>query len=325
MEAKIAREKKFDLGEHLKKFGAIYALLIIVVVDSLLNKNFFAINTLWNLAIQVLPVMLTALGMLLVISTGGIDISVGSVMAVAGVVCCRSLTGQMALGGGNMIAAMILGLVAATLIGAFNGSLIAFFRIQPIIVTLVLYIGGRGLAQLLCGGQTVVFYNTPLNDLGLLRLPGKVPVQLIVEIIFIVIIAFLLKKSTFGCYVQAIGENPIASMLSGIRTKGVLVAVYAISGFLAGMAGVFTAARVASADPNTLGSLAEMDAIAAVAIGGTSMNGGKSRILGTIVGALIIQLVTITINMNNIHYAYARILKGVIIVVAVYLQREKKR
>lgn len=325
MEAKAVKKTTFNFGEHLRKYGAVYALLVIVVVDSMLNKNFFAINTLWNLTIQVLPVMLTALGMLLVISTGGIDISVGSVMAVAGVVCCQSLTGQTAIGGGSMPAAMVLGLLAATAIGAFNGTLIAFFRIQPIIVTLVLYIGGRGIAQLMSGGQTVVFYGTPFNDLGLLRLPGNVPVQLIVEIVFILIVAFLLKKSTFGYYVQAIGENPVASTLSGIRTKSVLIAVYAISGFLAGMAGLFTAARSSSADPNTLGALAEMDAIAAVAIGGTSMNGGKSRIMGTIVGALIIQLVTITINMNNIHYAYARILKGIIIVVAVYLQREKKR
>ena len=325
MEAKMAKAAKFDLNEHLKKFGALYALLLIIAADSVLNENFFAVNTFWNLTIQALPVMLTALGMLLVISTGGIDISVGSIMAVAGVACCQFLTRQTAIGGGSVPAAMLLGLAAATLIGAFNGTLIAFFRIQPIIVTLVLYIGGRGIAQLMSGGQTVVFYGTPFNDLGLLRLPGNVPVQLVIEIVFVIIIACLLKKSTFGYYVQGIGENPTASTLSGIRTKMVLIAVYAISGFLAGMAGLFVAARSSSADPNTLGALAEMDAIAAVAIGGTSMNGGKSRIMGTVIGALIIQLVTITINMNNIHYAYARILKGIIIVAAVYLQREKKR
>ena len=105
----------------------------------------------------------------------------------------------------------------------------------------------------------------------------------------------------------------------------VLIAVYAISGFMAGCAGLMTSARACCADPNTLGSLAEMDAIAAVAIGGTSMSGGKARIMGTVFGALIIQLITMTINMNNIHYAYARILKGLIIVIAVYVQREKKR
>lgn len=316
--------QKLDLSQFLKKYGSVCAFLAIIAVDSCLNENFFAINTFWNLIIQSLPVILTALGMLLVISTGGIDISVGSVMAVAGVLCAKSLTGQIGLGG-NVPVAMLLGLIAAVLIGAFSGSLIAFFKIQPIVVTLILYIAGRGIAQLMSDGGTIVFYGTPFNDMGVARLPGNVPVQLLVEVIFIILIAFLLKKSTFGYYVQAIGENPIASTLSGIRSKSVLIAVYAISGFMAGLAGLFTAARSSCADPNTLGALAEMDAIAAVAIGGTSMNGGKSRIMGTIFGALIIQLVTITINMNNIHYAYARILKGLIIVIAVYLQREKRR
>lgn len=325
MAAKTKTKEKFYLGQHLRKFGAVYAFVILVVVDSLLNKNFLALNTLWNLSIQVLPILLTALGMLLVISTSGIDISTGSLMAVAGVLCAKFITGQIALGNGSIPLAMIMGLLAATLLGAVNGTLIAQFKIQPIIVTLVLYIAGRGIAQLMSDGSTLVFYNTPFNDLGVMRLGGQVPLQLLLEIAFVLIFAFLLKKTTFGYYIQAIGENEKAATLSGIQTKSVLVAVYAISGFMAGCAGLMTSARACCADPNSLGALAEMDAIAAVAIGGTSMNGGKARIMGTVFGALIIQLITMTINMNNIHYAYARILKGLIIVIAVYLQREKKR
>lgn len=325
MAAKTETKEKFYLGQHLRKFGAVYAFVILVVVDSLLNKNFLALNTLWNLSIQVLPILLTALGMLLVISTSGIDISTGSLMAVAGVLCAKFITGQIALGNGSIPLAMIMGLLAATLLGAVNGALIAQFKIQPIIVTLVLYIAGRGIAQLMSDGSTLVFYNTPFNDLGVMRLGGQVPLQLLLEIAFVLIFAFLLKKTTFGYYIQAIGENEKAATLSGIQTKSVLVAVYAISGFMAGCAGLMTSARACCADPNSLGALAEMDAIAAVAIGGTSMNGGKARIMGTVFGALIIQLITMTINMNNIHYAYARILKGLIIVIAVYLQREKKR
>ena len=316
MAAKTKTKEKFYLGQHLRKFGAVYAFVILVVVDSLLNKNFLALNTLWNLSIQVLPILLTALGMLLVISTSGIDISTGSLMAVAGVLCAKFITGQIALGNGSIPLAMIMGLLAATLLGAVNGALI---------VTLVLYIAGRGIAQLMSDGSTLVFYNTPFNDLGVMRLGGQVPLQLLLEIAFVLIFAFLLKKTTFGYYIQAIGENEKAATLSGIQTKSVLVAVYAISGFMAGCAGLMTSARACCADPNSLGALAEMDAIAAVAIGGTSMNGGKARIMGTVFGALIIQLITMTINMNNIHYAYARILKGLIIVIAVYLQREKKR
>ena len=325
MAAMTKTKEKFYLGQHLRKFGAVYAFVILVVVDSLLNKNFLALNTLWNLSIQVLPILLTALGMLLVISTSGIDISTGSLMAVAGVLCAKFITGQIALGNGSIPLAMIMGLLAATLLGAVNGALIAQFKIQPIIVTLVLYIAGRGIAQLMSDGSTLVFYNTPFNDLGVMRLGGQVPLQLLLEIAFVLIFAFLLKKTTFGYYIQAIGENEKAATLSGIQTKSVLVAVYAISGFMAGCAGLMTSARACCADPNSLGALAEMDAIAAVASGGTSMNGGKARSLGPVVGALIIQLITMTINMNNIHYAYARILKGLIIVIAVYLQREKKR
>lgn len=325
MKEMVKEKEKFYLGQHLRKYGAIYAFVILVVADSFLNKNFLDINTLWNLSIQVLPILLTALGMLLVISTSGIDISTGSLMAVAGVLCAEFITGKIALGGGSIALAMVAGLLAATMLGAVNGVLVAQFKIQPIIVTLVLYIAGRGVAQLMSGGTTLVFYNTPFNDLGVLRIFGQVPIQLVIEVVFVLIFAFVLKKSTFGYYVQAIGENSKAATLSGIRTELVLISVYAISGFMAGCAGLMTSARSCCADPNTLGSLAEMDAIAAVAIGGTSMNGGKSRIVGTIFGALIIQLITMTINMNNIHYAYARILKGLIIVIAVYLQREKKR
>ena len=181
----IKVKEKIYLGQHLRKFGAVYAFIILVIVDSMLNKNFLALNTLWNLSIQVLPILLTALGMLLVISTSGIDISTGSLMAVAGVLCAKFITGQITLGGGSILLAMLAGLLAATLLGALNGALIAQFKIQPIIVTLVLYIAGRGVAQLMSNGTTLVFYNTPFNDLGVMRLFGQMPLQLLLEIIFV--------------------------------------------------------------------------------------------------------------------------------------------
>ena len=171
------------------------------------------------------------------------------------------------------------------------------------------------------GTQTVRRTTTRARRGGSMQLLRGLGAAMLTTIIVVAVFALLLKKTTFGYYVQGIGENEKAATLSGIRTKKVLIAEYAISGFMAGCAGLMTSARACCADPNTLGSLAEMDAIAAVAIGGTSMSGGKARIMGTVFGALIIQL----INMNNIHYAYARILKGLIIVIAVYVQREKKR
>ena len=189
----IKVKEKIYLGQHLRKFGAVYAFIILVIVDSMLNKNFLALNTLWNLSIQVLPILLTALGMLLVISTSGIDISTGSLMAVAGVLCAKFITGQITLGGGSILLAMLAGLLAATLLGALNGALIAQFKIQPIIVTLVLYIAGRGVAQLMSNGTTLVFYNTPFNDLGVMRLFGQMPLQLLLEIIFVAVFALLMQ------------------------------------------------------------------------------------------------------------------------------------
>ena len=304
-----------DWGQNIRKYGTIYAFLLLVMFNILFTRNFASMGTLWNLTIQVLPTMLTSLGMVLVISSGGIDISVGSVM----------LTGKTPLLGTDTGMAVLAALVVALVLGLFNGVLVACFKIQPIIVTLILYIAGRGIAQLMNNGGTIVFYGNTFTEIGLYRVGGLVPVQLFVSILFVWIIAFLLKKTTFGYYVQGIGENGKAARLSGIRTAQVLISVYVISALLAGMAGLFECSRASCADPNAIGQLAEMDAIAAVAIGGTSMNGGKARIMGTIFGALIIQLISIMVNMNNIPFAYSRIFKAAIIILAVYLQREKRR
>ncbi|MDO4269496.1 MAG: ABC transporter permease [Eubacteriales bacterium] len=314
----------FDLHLHLRKYGTIYAFAALVVLNMLLNRNFASMGTLWNLTIQVLPTMLTSLGMVLVISSGGIDISVGSVMAISAVMSGMVLTGKFPAVGTGVGTAVVLALAAALVLGLFNGALVAFFQIQPIIVTLILFIAGRGVAQLMNAGGTIVFYNNSFTDIGLYRVGGVVPVQLFVSLFFVLLIAFLLKKTTFGYYVQGIGENPKASRLSGVRTTGVLLSIYVVSALLAGLAGVFECSRASCADPNSIGVLAELDAIAAVAIGGTSMSGGKARVIGTIFGALIIQLVSIMVNMNNIPFAYSRIFKAAIIIVAVYLQREKR-
>lgn len=319
------KRKAFDLGAHLRKYGTVYAFLALVLVNIVLNRNFATWGTLWNLTIQVLPTMLTSLGMVLVISSGGIDISVGSVMAISAVMSGMVLTGKIPAVGTGTLAAVALALLAALALGLFNGLLISFFKIQPIIVTLILFIAGRGIAQLMNAGGTIVFYNNGFTRIGLHRVGGVVPVQLFVSGIMIAVIAFLVKKTTFGYYVQGIGENTKASRLSGVRTTRVVLAIYVISALLAGLAGLFESSRASCADPNSIGVLAEMDAIAAVAIGGTSMEGGKARMLGTVFGALIIQLISIMVNMNNIPFAYSRIFKAVIIIAAVYVQREKKR
>ncbi len=313
------------LNDHLKKFGAVYAFLLLVVVNAISNRNFLAINTMWNLLIQAFPIIITSLGMLFVISSGGIDVSVGSVMAVAGAMNAVIMNGIYPIFPKSILLGIVMALLVSLMFGFFNGFMISVFKMQPIIVTLTSYIIARGLAQLIANGKILSFSNTPFNAVGILRLPGKVPIQFVIEVVFILVAAFVLKRTVFGYQVQAIGENPQAARICGIRTTKVQILVYMISAFIAAIAGLLVSSRTSAADPTNLGALAEMDAIAAVAIGGTSMSGGKSRILTTIISALIIQLITITINMNNIHYAYARVMKGLIIIIAVYIQQDKKR
>ncbi len=313
------------LNEHLKRFGAVYAFLLLIIVNAVSNQNFLAVNTMWNLLIQAFPIIITSLGMLFVISCGGIDVSVGSVMAVAGGVNAVIMNGIYPAFPKSIFLGIVMGLLVALLFGFFNGFMISVFKMQPIVVTLTTYIIARGLTQLIANGKILSFSNTPFNEVGILRLPGNIPIQFVIEIGFVVVTAFIIKRTVFGYQVQAIGENPKAANLCGIRTARVQILVYMISAFIAAIAGLLVSSRTSAADPTNLGALAEMDAIAAVAIGGTSMSGGKSKIITTVISAMIIQLITITINMNNIHYAYARIMKGLIIIIAVFIQQEKKR
>ncbi len=313
------------LNEHIKKFGAVYAFLLLVIVNAISNENFLTVNTMWNLLIQAFPIIITSLGMLFVISSGGIDVSVGSVMAVAGALNAVIMNGIYDTFPQSMTLGLIMALVVSVLFGVFNGFMISVFKMQPIIVTLTTYIIARGLTQLIANGKILSFSNTPFNEIGIMRLPGNVPIQFAIEVAFVLITAFIIKRTVFGYQVQAIGENPQAAKLCGIRTTKVQILVYMISAFIAAIAGLLVSSRTSAADPTNLGAVAEMDAIAAVAIGGTSMSGGKAKILTTVISAMIIQLITITINMNNIHYAYARVMKGLIIIIAVFIQQDKKR
>lgn len=321
----VSRINSASVSAHLRKFGAVYAFLLLVIVNAVSNKHFLAVNTLWNLLIQAFPIIITSLGMLFVISSGGIDVSVGSVMAVAGALNAVIMNGIYPVFPRSISLGIFMALLVSALFGVFNGVMISVFKMQPIIVTLTSYIVARGLAQLIANGKILSFSNTPFNAVGIMRLPGNVPIQFVIELVFLLAAAFVIKLTVFGYQVQAIGENPQAARLCGIRTTQVQILVYVISSLIAAVAGLLVSSRTSAADPTNLGALAEMDAIASVAIGGTSMSGGKSRILTTIISAMIIQLITITINMNNIHYAYARVMKGLIIIIAVYIQQDKKR
>ena len=272
----LSKPKSGKGNDFIRKYGALCALALLILVNILITPNFAKLNTFINLGTQSFTVILAGIGMSLVIGAGGIDISVGSTMAVASVVCCLLLE---TLG---VVPAILVSLVVAFSIGFFNGFMITAFKIQPIIVTLVLYISGRGIAQVLNDGQTITFYDNGFTDIGLFRI-GGIPIQIFVAIVFIIIFMFITKKTVFGFNTQAIGENPRAARLNGINTKYVTIAAYVIIALACRCLRQYSIHRgLGSADPNTIGKQVEIDAIAAVAVGGTPLSGGKINMAGTI-------------------------------------------
>ena len=295
--------------------GVYAAFAALVLFNAIFTTNFATTATLFNLLIQVAPVLIVSLGMALVIGTEGVDLSVGSVMALASAIV------PLYLGYGWPMAVLIA-LVVGTLAGALNGTLVAFVGIQPIIATLALFVGGRGLAQVMVGGQLQIISDPSFVALGRAEVLG-IPITVIVAGVLAIAVGFLVRRTTFGRYLLAIGGNRAASFLSGHPVRAVLVAVYAISGALATIAGVLATARLSAGDPSTIGLLVELDAIAAVVIGGTPLSGGKVSIMGTVMGALVMQVITTTFIMNNLPFTYAQILKAVVILLAVYIQRRR--
>jgi ribose transport system permease protein len=269
--------------------------------------------TVTTLLITVSPIILVSLGVALAIGTEGIDLSVGSVMALA------SAFLPLYLGYGWPVAVLVVLLVGA-LAGLVNGSLVAFVGVQPIIATLALLVGGRGLAQIFAGGQSLPITDPGILWLGQGRLFG-VPAPVIVAVVAVIVVAFLVKRTTFGRYVVAVGGNRSASYLSGHPVRRTLLAVYVISALLAALAGIIATARLGASDPSNIGLLIELSAITAVVVGGTPLSGGKVKIVGTVMGALLIQLITNTFISNDLPFTWAQVLTAVIILVAVYIQK----
>jgi ribose/xylose/arabinose/galactoside ABC-type transport system permease subunit len=304
------------LADYAPTYGALAALVLLLVVNSVFTPNFFDVNNFRNILLQVSPTVLVAVGMTLVIATGGIDLSVGSVMAIASAVAATSLDRGAGV-------AVLLALAVAACAGAFNGALIAGFRIQPIIVTLALLISGRGVAQVLSnGGQLIPFNDPSFEYLGKGVVAG-VPVQVMVMVVVVGVAIFLMRATAFGRYVVAVGGNEAASRLAGVKVNRTKITVYALSGLLAGLAGLIETARLGASDAQKVGLNIELDAIAATVVGGTPLTGGRATVLGTLIGALIMQVITTGFIMNRISYAWSLVIKAAIIIVAVYIQRPK--
>lgn len=315
---------KQDKMALVQKYSAITMLLFFIVFNSLFTNNFFAPGTLNNIITQICPTILCGMGMTLVISTGGIDIGVGSVMALAGVMTAKYMTSI------GLIPALIVAVLASLLVGCINGIFVGKLKLQAMVITLGMQLAIRGVAQVLCDGRDIYFnklgaVGEELALWGSYKIAGIIPVQIVPIVISVIVIWILATKTVLGRQIQAVGDSIKSSSLAGINAAKTLMIVYGLSSILAAFAGVFQAARVTVAAGSSLGQLAELDAIAAVVIGGTPMTGGKPHVFGTVVGALIMQMITLTCVMNNIPDEYAQVLKALIIVFAVFIQREQAK
>ncbi|MBT3200836.1 MAG: ABC transporter permease [Phycisphaerales bacterium] len=313
----------------VKAHSMPFFFLALIVLNSIFTPSFLSIDTLDNTLRQAFPMMLVALGMTMVISSGGIDISVGAIMAVSAAVTARifalsvlATTPVSVLLILWMACAICCGLLAAGVCGLLNGMLISKFKIQPIIVTLIVMFVARSVAQMILGELPLSLMGTRFEDLGRLRILGA-PIQVLIMIGAVAAMLFIAKKTVFARRVEAIGENRRAARLVGINIFRVTVGVYVLCAVLCAIAGVMEAARGGRVDAGRLGMFIELDAIAAVAIGGTAFSGGRARILGTVFGAVLVQLVTVIVNMNDISYHYSLILKAVVLVTAVWAQKDK--
>ena len=306
--------------------ASILILLVLLIFNALFTPHFLTLQTLNVNLTQVATIIIVGMGMTLVIATGGVDLSVGSLMAISGVLAplifLNAAFGNVpALG---VALALTLPVLVAAAFGCLNGLFVTRLRLQPIVATLVLYIAGRGIAQVITNGQLVSFTRPDFAYIGLGR-PFGVPFQVLIMLVVVAITYWAVKRTVFGRHVLAVGGNETAARLSGVPVARVKLLVYSISGLLAGLAGLIVIAINSSSDANQVGQGMELDAIAAVAVGGTLLSGGRAQVLGTLFGALIIQLIRFTLLAKGVPDSAALVVKAAIIVAAVALQQRRRR
>jgi simple sugar transport system permease protein len=301
----------------------VAALALLLFFNLIFTAGFFHVEVrdgrFFGVLIDILnhgsKVMLLALGMALVIATGGVDLSVGAVMAIAGAVGAQLIT-KSTLPFPLVIAAA---LGVAVIAGAWNGLLVGAFKVQPIVATLILMVAGRGVAQLITDGQIVTFSHERMTYIGngsFSRLPF--PVLLSLGMLGVTIV--LTRKTAIGLFIESVGDNQVASAYSGVHSGTVKFMVYVFSGLCAGLAGLVATSNIKGADSNHAGLFLELDAILAVVVGGTSLTGGRFYLVGAIVGALFIQTLTTTMYMRNVSADIAPVPKALAILVVCLLQ-----
>jgi len=310
-------------------FWPIIILLLILLFNGILSGgSFFEMkivdNHLYGRIIDIIrngsKLMLLSIGLTLVLATGGTDISVGSVMAISGAIACSIVSGNMfQMVGGNVAVAIIIAIFAGILCGAWNGFLVSKIKIQPIVATMILMVAGRGIAQLITKGKIVTVSSDSyyfINGGYIFGLPFPIYI-----VAFALIIALLFtKKTAFGLFIESTGCNPNSTRFAGIHVSKIKLLVYTCSGALAAVAGLIESAGIKGADCNNAGLMIEMDAILAVAIGGTSLNGGRFSIPASIVGAIIIQSITTTVYAIGIPPQITQVIKAILVIIICLFQ-----
>ena len=308
------------MGKLLADYGIVFAFILLCLVLSFANENFMSVGNWTNVLRQTSINGVLAIGMTFVILTKGIDLSVGSLLAVAGMVTGSLVTGDNPASPWLAVAA---GLLTGTVLGCVNGAIVARLSVAPFVVTLGMLSVARGLTFIYNDGMPIANLSPQFRFLGQ-GMVGGLPVPVLVLALTFAVFWFLLNYTTFGRYVYAVGGNEKSAKTSGIRTRLVVFSVYAISGFLSALAGLILTARTTSALPQA-GVAYELDAIAAVVIGGTSLNGGVGTLTGTLIGALIIGVINNGLDLLGVSSYYQQVIKGAIIVAAVLLDVSRKR
>ncbi|MBM7834189.1 ribose ABC transporter permease [Clostridium sardiniense] len=309
---------KENYKEYLDKYKSLIGLVLLCIIITFVTPSFLTVANITNVFTQVSVNAIIAVGMTFVILTGGIDLSVGSTLAISG-----ALGASIIKSTNNIFLAIIVAAVVGIAIGLVNGILIAKGKLQAFIVTLA--------TMTIFRGATLVFTNgTPISKLpesflkiGNAKL-GFIPVPVIITIVIAAISIYILSQTRFGRYLYALGGNEESAKLSGINTDKIKVLTYVVSGFVSAIAGVIITSRIGSASPNA-GVGFELDAIAAVVIGGTSLAGGEGKISGTIIGALIIGVLNNGLNLMNVSPFYQSIVKGLVILIAVLLDKKSRK
>lgn len=328
------------INSKIKMNSLIYpvlALAAILLFNLLFTPGFFNIEIknghLFGSLIDILnrgaPVMLITIGMTLVYATGGVDLSVGAIMAISGALAAQLIRPDYVNGileysnQTSTVIVLLVPLLLSTIMGLWNGFLVAYIGVQPIIATLILMTAGRGIAQLITHGQIIVFEHEPFQFIGSGFFVG-IPFPIILVILLCLITWLITRKTSLGLFIEAIGANSLASYYMGMKVKMMKAFTYGFSGFCAGLAGIIICADIKAADANNAGLFLELDAIASVIIGGT-INGGRFSLAGSIVGALIIQALSTTIMTRGIPPQVVLVFKAIIIIIVALIQSEKLR